>query len=347
MKKFRTVIALVLAIAVLGTLFCASCKREGEEENENDGAELLADVSKLKPEFSTPGGFYIGKMTVRISYPRAVKNAGYKIRITYDGSEPDVSSQQYGGGCPYPNTIAVGVEKIFMADTNGLSVYDGMSVTPYARKLIEPLWRNVNKDAMDQMCAVLVQNKYYLAVPENSGIDSSYVKEQDIFLTKNGLYEWQLSVIPEMSDISAYLWNFERIYYDNDTFTTTTPGIIGIHGESNFYIDIDNQQDYIAVNEYDEVIPSNVRYDESIVVYPKYDSNGNIVMPRDRDVIFEDNSTNIGTVVIKSNFTVYYGNTRAQIKGIGFQYSDSSVFRAMAYNIPATIYPIIIPGINL
>ena len=98
MKKFRTVIALVLAIAVLGTLFCASCKREGEEENENDGAELLADVSKLKPEFSTPGGFYIGKMTVRISYPRAVKNAGYKIRITYDGSEPDVSSQQYGGG---------------------------------------------------------------------------------------------------------------------------------------------------------------------------------------------------------------------------------------------------------
>ena len=98
MKKFRTVIALVLAIAVLGTLFCASCKREGEEENENDGAELLADVSKLKPEFSTPGGFYIGKMTVRISYPRAVKNAGYKSRITYDGSEPDVSSQQYGGG---------------------------------------------------------------------------------------------------------------------------------------------------------------------------------------------------------------------------------------------------------
>ena len=35
-----------------------------------------------------------------------------------------------------------------------------------------------------------------------------------------------------MSDVSAYLWNFERINYDNNTFTTTTPGIIGIHGES-------------------------------------------------------------------------------------------------------------------
>lgn len=76
-----------------------------------------------------------------------------------------VFSEQYGGGAPFFNTIAVDVERIYMADTNGLSVYDGMSVQPFQRKLIEPLWRQINRDAMDQMCAVLFQNRYYLAVP--------------------------------------------------------------------------------------------------------------------------------------------------------------------------------------
>lgn len=73
--------------------------------------------------------------------------------------------EQYGGGAPFFNTIAVDVERIYMADLNGLSVYDGMSVTPFRRELIEPIWRTINKDAMDQMCAVLYQQRYYLAVP--------------------------------------------------------------------------------------------------------------------------------------------------------------------------------------
>ena len=83
------------------------------------------------------------------------------------GTDPETYSfsQQYGGGAPYFNTIAVDVERIFMADINGLSVYDGMSVHPFQREMIEPLWRNVNKNALDQMCGVLFQNRYYLAVP--------------------------------------------------------------------------------------------------------------------------------------------------------------------------------------
>jgi hypothetical protein len=76
-----------------------------------------------------------------------------------------VFSEQYGGGAPFFNTIAVDGERIYMADINGLSVYDGMSVQPFQRKLIEPLWRQINRAAMDQMCAVLFQNRYYLAVP--------------------------------------------------------------------------------------------------------------------------------------------------------------------------------------
>lgn len=79
-----------------------------------------------------------------------------------------VFSQQYGGGAPFFNTIAVDVERIYFADINGLSVYDGMSVQPFQRKLIEPLWRQINKNAMDQMCAALFDNRYYLAVPMGS-----------------------------------------------------------------------------------------------------------------------------------------------------------------------------------
>lgn len=76
-----------------------------------------------------------------------------------------VFKEQFGGGAPYFNTIAVDVERIYMADLNGLSVYDGMSVSPFVRDMFEPLWRKVNKNALDQMCAVLFQNRYYLAVP--------------------------------------------------------------------------------------------------------------------------------------------------------------------------------------
>ena len=207
------------------------------------------------------------------------------------------------------------------------------------------VWRSTPSIITHYVKGIKSIDEYYLAVPENSGIDTSYVKEQDIFLTKNGLYEWQKTVIPEMSDISAYLWNFERINYDTGTFTTTAPGIIGIHGESNFFADIDNQSDFIAVDQNNIVIPSNVHYDESIILYAELDRHGEIIPGKElkpRDIIFYDNPSNEGTVVIKSNVTVYYGNTKAEIKGIGFEYSDDTYLRAEAYNLPNTIYPIII-----
>ena len=73
--------------------------------------------------------------------------------------------EQYGGGTGYPNTIAVDIEKVFMVDNDGPSVFDGMSVSPYAREQIRHLWQTVNKSALDQMCAALYQQRYYLALP--------------------------------------------------------------------------------------------------------------------------------------------------------------------------------------
>ena len=90
-------------------------------------------------------------------------------------------NQQFGGGAPYPNTIAVDVEKLFMADKDGVSVYDGMSVKPYARDQIEKIWRTVNTNALDQMCAALWDNKYYLAFPTGDSVinNSLLVFDQD------------------------------------------------------------------------------------------------------------------------------------------------------------------------
>ena len=74
-------------------------------------------------------------------------------------------TEQYGGGTMFPNTICVDGDKIFLVEKDGLSIYDGMTVSPFNRPFIEKFWRTVNKDAMDQMCAAVFKRKYYLAVP--------------------------------------------------------------------------------------------------------------------------------------------------------------------------------------
>lgn len=78
---------------------------------------------------------------------------------------PYENSEQYGGGAPYQNTVKVDGERILIADKDGMSVYDGMSVSPFMREYIEQLWKTVNRSALDQMCAEIYKGKYYLAFP--------------------------------------------------------------------------------------------------------------------------------------------------------------------------------------
>ena len=73
--------------------------------------------------------------------------------------------EQYGGGSAYKGTVASDAERIFMADADGINIYDGMSVTPYRREMTEKIWRTINRSAMDQMAAVFYQQRYYLAFP--------------------------------------------------------------------------------------------------------------------------------------------------------------------------------------
>ena len=129
--------------------------------------------------------------------------------------------EQFGGGCPYPNTIAVDVEKIYFADTDGLSVYDGMSVQPFQRKLIEPLWRQINKSAMSQMCAALFNNKYYLSVPMGTSDTNNAV----IVLN---LEEGTMLYYDDMK-IESLLAGYDNIY---GTTTTLKGKVIALNYDS-------------------------------------------------------------------------------------------------------------------
>lgn len=99
--------------------------------------------------------------------------------------------EQYGGGTPYFNTIAVDVEQILMADGNGMEVYDGLSVTPMQQDAVRELWRSVNTSAMDQMCGALFQERYYLAFPTGTSTVNNalliYNRKDGIMLFYDGL----------------------------------------------------------------------------------------------------------------------------------------------------------------
>lgn len=91
------------------------------------------------------------------------KNRVWRIMGTDPGEY--TFKEQFGGGTPYFSTIAADTERILMADRDGMEIYDGLSVAPYRHEIVETLWRTVNRDALDQMCGALFQNRYYLAFP--------------------------------------------------------------------------------------------------------------------------------------------------------------------------------------
>ena len=94
-NAFKKAAALLLAVLTLAAF--AGCRAgNGQEEGNVDISP--EDIKTSKPQFSDPGGFYIGKTAVRIAYPKSLKDAGVRIRMTFDGSEPDAQSQLYGGG---------------------------------------------------------------------------------------------------------------------------------------------------------------------------------------------------------------------------------------------------------
>lgn len=130
----------------------------GEDEEPEDGAGEILQPSWDGDSFTALRSF--GNQLLAFK-----KNRVWRVSGTDPGEY--VFYEQFGGGAAYPNTIAVDVERIMMASRDGMSIYDGMSVSEYAREQIAGIWRTVNRDALDQMCGALFRNRYYLAIPVN------------------------------------------------------------------------------------------------------------------------------------------------------------------------------------
>ena len=73
--------------------------------------------------------------------------------------------EQFGGGTSCYATIAKDAERVYMAGVDGLSTYDGMTVSPWWRAQIARVWRMVNLNAIDQICGVMYKHRYYLSIP--------------------------------------------------------------------------------------------------------------------------------------------------------------------------------------
>lgn len=130
--------------------------------------------------------------------------------------------EQFGGGTKYPNTIAVGIEQVFMIGDDGPLVYDGMSVSPWRQEQIKRIWQSVNRDAMDQMCAALYNQRYYLAFPTGDSTvnnallifnlaDNTILYHTDIYIesflsTIYGLYATSSSIPGKMIEIRYDSW---------------------------------------------------------------------------------------------------------------------------------------------
>jgi len=130
----------------------------GQDEEPEDGAGDVLQPSWDGDSFHALRRF--GNQLLALK-----KNKIWKIQNAHPGEY--VFSEQYGEGTSYFNTLAVDKERMFMMTADGLAVYDGMTTSPYGRQQVEKIWRTVNRAALDQMCAALFRDRYYIAFPVN------------------------------------------------------------------------------------------------------------------------------------------------------------------------------------
>lgn len=82
------------------------------------------------------------------------------------GTDPGqyVFKEQYGGGTPCPQTVAVDANRIFMLGREGVLCYDGESVVPFQQAFARQVFDRVHPDALSEAVACLWKGVYYCAL---------------------------------------------------------------------------------------------------------------------------------------------------------------------------------------
>ncbi len=124
--------------------------------------------------------------------------------------------EQYGGGAAYPATIAVDAERIFMLTDQGIAVYDGLSVGPFAQEYAKGVFERMNLTALDKASACLWQGSYYCALPlDGSDVNNAVL----IYDTKDGAW-----LLRDDLQVEAFLPTEDRLYFTS----AVTPGRVSI-----------------------------------------------------------------------------------------------------------------------
>ncbi len=108
MKRYNKKIITIISIFVIVVCCLCSCK-----EKEIIGNGTINKTYSENPEvltapiFSDRGGFYENKMLLTLSVPEYYDGQDVKIRMTFDGSEPQYDSEEYKGEIKLPDVGCV------------------------------------------------------------------------------------------------------------------------------------------------------------------------------------------------------------------------------------------------
>lgn len=102
-------------------------------------------------------------------------------------------TEQYGGGAPYPETIAVNGYAVLMLGENCVQMYDGSSVFEYQKGAAKLVFERVNRERMNKARGCFYKGAYYLALPldganENNAVlvfdsnDKTWVLRENIYV---------------------------------------------------------------------------------------------------------------------------------------------------------------------
>lgn len=127
------------------------------------------------------------------------------------GTDPGtyILKEQYGGGTIAENTVAVNGSYILMLGDTGLMVYDGSDVSAFKQENIRMIMDRLNKNAIGKACAMIHDNKYYLALP----LDGSTVNNTVLIYN---ITEGTFNVIEDLH-ISSFLEMYSELLYTSDT----------------------------------------------------------------------------------------------------------------------------------
>jgi len=88
-----------------------------------------------------------------------------------------VFSEQFGGGTPCADTVAVDGTRLLMLGNDGVYQYDGESTAPYQQSYVRRIFDRLNPDALSKACACMYRGCYYCALPlDQSPVNNAVIR---------------------------------------------------------------------------------------------------------------------------------------------------------------------------